>query len=128
MEREILVSADARETRVALLETPAGFELNSDRVIGRVADFFHHRLQNYRPRVDVIPARKRGTPFSPDDPEIAGFIPAPERVARDGGVPHDSGCVHRAAVTQRNLSANACSHAGQGLAVSPVMESFIRSE
>ena len=56
--------------RVAVMETPAGFELNSATVAGRVADFLRTRLQNYKPRVDVIPARKRGTAFSPDDPEI----------------------------------------------------------
>ncbi len=56
--------------RVAVLETPAGFELNSDRVAGRVADFLAVRLQNYRPQVRVIPARQRGTPFSPDDPAL----------------------------------------------------------
>ncbi len=56
--------------RLALLETPAGFELNSAQVIGRVADFIRHRLQNYQPRVEVIPARKRGTPFSPDNPDL----------------------------------------------------------
>ena len=56
--------------RVAVLETPAGFELNSSTVAGRVADFLRTRLQNYSPHVDVIPARKRGTSFSPDDPEI----------------------------------------------------------
>ncbi|RME90859.1 MAG: cysteinyl-tRNA synthetase [Anaerolineae bacterium] len=56
--------------RIAVLETPAGFELNSAQVAGRVADFLRKRLQNYRPTVDVIPARKRGTPFSPDDPDI----------------------------------------------------------
>lgn len=56
--------------RVAVLETPAGFELNSASVAGRVADFLRTRLQNYNPRVDVIPARKRNSPFSPDDPEI----------------------------------------------------------
>ncbi len=52
--------------RVALLETPAGFELNSDRVIGRVADFLRHHLQNYQPQIEIVAARKRGTPFSPD--------------------------------------------------------------
>lgn len=57
--------------QVALLETPAGFELNSQQVIERVADFLSHRLQNYNPQVAVIPARKRGTPFSPDDAQIA---------------------------------------------------------
>lgn len=56
--------------RVAVMETPAGFELNSATVAGRVADFLKARLQNYSPIVDVIPARKRGTTFSPDDPEI----------------------------------------------------------
>jgi cyanophycinase-like exopeptidase len=60
-----------QQPKLALLETPAGFELNSARVIGRVAQFLEHRLQNYRPQVSVIPARARGTEFSPDDPEIA---------------------------------------------------------
>lgn len=56
--------------KVALLETPAGFELNSPQVIGRVADFIRHRLQNYEPQITVVPARKRGTAFSPDDPDL----------------------------------------------------------
>ncbi|MCU0489120.1 MAG: hypothetical protein MUE67_09235 [Anaerolineales bacterium] len=56
--------------RVALLETPAGFELNSARVIGRVAEFLEHRLQNYQPQTRVIAARARGTPFSPDALEV----------------------------------------------------------
>lgn len=55
---------------VALIETPAGFELNSARVIGRIGEFLEHRLQNYHPDVHVIPARARGTPFSPDISEI----------------------------------------------------------
>ncbi len=58
--------------RVAVLETPAGFELNSDRVAGRVADFLAVRLGNYRPDITVVPARQRGTHFSPDDPTITG--------------------------------------------------------
>ena len=56
--------------RVAMLETPAGFELNSAQVTGRVGEFLASRLQNYKPIIDVIPARKRGTEFSPDNPEI----------------------------------------------------------
>ena len=56
--------------RIALMETPAGFELNSAQVVGRVGDFMKTRLQNYKPVVDVIPARKKDSPFSPDDPEI----------------------------------------------------------
>lgn len=67
---DVLARALPQPLRVALLETPAGFELNSHQVAGRVADFMRTRLQNYTPTIDVIPARKRGTPFSPDDPAI----------------------------------------------------------
>lgn len=56
--------------RIAVLETPAGFQPNSALVAQKVADFLRHRLQNYQPQVTVIPARKRDTPFSPDDPRI----------------------------------------------------------
>ena len=55
---------------IALVETPAGFELNSAQVVGRVGDFMTSRLQNYKPAVDIIPARKKNSPFSPDDPDI----------------------------------------------------------
>ena len=56
--------------KIALLETPAGFELNSDLVVGRIAEFLEKRLQNYKPQIEVVPARKRGTQFSPNDPKI----------------------------------------------------------
>jgi hypothetical protein len=55
---------------VALLETPAGFELNSDQVIGRIGEFLEHHLQNFDPQIEVIPARRRGTFHSPDNPNI----------------------------------------------------------
>jgi len=55
---------------VAVLETPAGFQPNSALVAEEVADFLRVRLQSYRARVTVVPARKRGTAFSPDDPAI----------------------------------------------------------
>jgi cyanophycinase-like exopeptidase len=56
--------------RIAILETPAGFELNSARVAGRVADFLRQRLQNYQPQIDILAARKRDTDYSPDNPEL----------------------------------------------------------
>jgi hypothetical protein len=56
--------------RIAILETPAGFELNSPKVAGRVAEFMQERLQNFNPHIDIIPARKRGIAFSPDNPQI----------------------------------------------------------
>ena len=67
---EAVVRQLSSPLRVAILETPAGFELNSALVAGRVADFLRQRLQNYRPEIVVVPARKRHTPFSPDNPEL----------------------------------------------------------
>ena len=55
---------------VSILETPAGFEPNSEDVAGQVGEYLEKHLQNYRPQVSVIPARKRGTDFSPDDPNL----------------------------------------------------------
>ncbi len=56
--------------RIAILETPAGFELNAALVAGRVGNFLKTRLQNYKPTIDLIPARKKGTEFSPENLEI----------------------------------------------------------
>lgn len=56
--------------KLGILETPAGFEPNSDKVAQAIADFMEVRLQNFDPEIAIIPARKKGTPFSPDDPEI----------------------------------------------------------
>jgi hypothetical protein len=67
---ENLARALPQPLRIAILETPAGFELNSHQVAGRVGEFMKTRLQNYTPTIDIIPARKRGTPFSPDEPAI----------------------------------------------------------
>ena len=53
-----------------VMETPAGFELNANRVAGRVAEFAAARLQNYKPDIKMIAARKRGTPNSPDSPAV----------------------------------------------------------
>lgn len=67
---ESLVREAPRPLRAAVLETPAGFELNSDRVAGRVVDFLRVRLGNYSPQVNLVRARRRNTGFSPDDPGI----------------------------------------------------------
>ena len=64
---------DSRPT-IGILETPAGFELNTHRVAGRVAEYLSTRLQNFQPQIRLIPARKRNTSFSPDDPEICAGI------------------------------------------------------
>jgi len=67
---ESLARSLPQPLRIAILETPAGFELNSHQVAGRVGDYMKSRLRNYTPTIDVIPARKRGTSLSPDEPSI----------------------------------------------------------
>jgi cyanophycinase-like exopeptidase len=67
---ETIAQRFPKPLRIAILETPAGFELNSNKVAGRVGEFLKIRLQNFSPQIDVVQARKRGTPFSPDNLEI----------------------------------------------------------
>ena len=59
-----------KPVRVAIMETPAGFELNSAHVANRVSEFIRHRLQNYKPDVTVVPARRRDTEFGTNNPDI----------------------------------------------------------
>jgi hypothetical protein len=73
--------------KVALLETPAGFELNSAQVIQRVADFLTWRLQNYQPQTIVVPARKKGTPYSPDDADITAPLQWADMIFMGPGSP-----------------------------------------
>ena len=54
--------------RIAMIETPAGFEPNSDRVVGKVATYLEQRLQNFKPIPTAIHARRRAGPAGTDDP------------------------------------------------------------
>jgi hypothetical protein len=56
--------------RLAVLETPAGFELNSESVAGRVASFVERHLRNFDPQTAIVPARRRDSEFSTNDPAI----------------------------------------------------------
>ena len=94
--------------RLALLETPAGFELNSGQVIGRVAEFIQQRLPNFRPQITVVAARRRGTAFSPDDPQLAAPLLEADLIFMGPGSPtyavrqlRDSAAWHYLAARQR---------------------------
>lgn len=73
--------------RVVILETPAGFEPNSDYVAGQVAAYLQKRLQNFHPQTTVVPARKRGTEFSPDAPAIIAPLYAANVIFMGPGSP-----------------------------------------
>jgi hypothetical protein len=82
-----LAGSFPRGFRIALLETPAGFELNSDRVAGRVADAIALRAGDQSPRIDVVPARRKGSPFGTDAPEILRPIPVADWIYMGAGSP-----------------------------------------
>lgn len=73
--------------KVSILETPAGFELNSAQVARRVEEFLIHNLQNFSPRTNIVPARKRGTDHSPDDPGIAAGLLTADLIFMGPGSP-----------------------------------------
>jgi cyanophycinase-like exopeptidase len=73
--------------RIAILETPAGFELNSDRVAGRVADYLEQRLGQHSPEIHVIPARRRGTSLGPDNPELLAPLAGADLIYMGAGSP-----------------------------------------
>ncbi len=69
-----LLSRSPQPIRISVLETPAGFQPNSARVAGKVGDFLRSRLQNHRPEVDIVPARRREPPFSTEDEDIVSPV------------------------------------------------------
>ena len=71
---EFLARKIGQQPRISILETPAGFQPNSPEVAGEIADFLKKRLQNFTPQTHIIPARKKGTRFSPENPEILSPI------------------------------------------------------
>jgi cyanophycinase-like exopeptidase len=73
--------------RCALLETAAGFELNSYQVIEKVGDFLRLRLQNYSPQIEIVRARQRNSAHSPDEPEIVTPLLQAEMIFMGPGSP-----------------------------------------
>lgn len=73
--------------KVAILETPAGFQPNSEIVAGKIQQFLEHSLQNFRPEVTLVPARKKGTSLSPDNPDVVASIRSADYVFAGPGSP-----------------------------------------
>ena len=73
--------------RVAILETPAGFQPNSALVAGKIGDFIQHNLQNYKPQVSIVPARRRDSVFSPDDADLLAPVLAANYIFIGPGSP-----------------------------------------
>lgn len=71
--------------RIAILETPAGFEPTSALMAGAIERYLQRRLRRYEPLIDVVPARARGTPCSPDSPEVVAPLLAADAVVLGPG-------------------------------------------
>ncbi len=56
--------------RVAIMETPAGFEPNSALVAQRVSDFLKVTMKNYSPSINIVPVRRRDGPFSTNSHDL----------------------------------------------------------
>lgn len=73
--------------RMAILETPAGFELNSEAVARRINDFFIRSLQNLHPNISIIPARRKDGPLSTNNRELASPIDSADYLFLGPGSP-----------------------------------------
>lgn len=73
--------------RVAILETPAGFEPNADLVAEKIKLYLEKRLQNYDLNFETVAARKKGTAFSPDNLDIVAPILKADEILLGPGSP-----------------------------------------
>lgn len=67
---EIIAKSLGKQLQISILETPAGFQPNTEIVAKKVSDFISTRLQNYAPSIQLIPARSTNSNYSPNNIEI----------------------------------------------------------
>lgn len=103
--------------RVAILETPAGFQPNADYVTAKLRDFVEHNLQNYRPDVAIVPARVPGQPGAdPNDPTVAGVLDGATYILAGPGSPTYAARTLAGTATLARIQASWADGAGIALA------------
>src|SRR5579859_732734 len=73
--------------RVAILETPAGFQPNAEGVSLKIQQFLEKSLQNFQPQVQLIAARRKGSAYDPDDPGQLGGLADADYIFAGPGSP-----------------------------------------
>ena len=73
--------------QVAILETPAGFQPNAEGVNLKIQQFLEKSLQNFRPQVTLIAARRKGSAHDPDDPATVGGLEHADYIFAGPGSP-----------------------------------------
>jgi cyanophycinase-like exopeptidase len=84
---EVLFQELGAPIRVAVLETPAGFQPNSAWVAGRLAEFIEQSLQNFHPQATVVPVRRRDGPNSTNDRQLSEPLLAANYIFAGPGSP-----------------------------------------
>lgn len=87
LHEQLFQKLSKKQVNVAVLETPAGFEPNSQQVASEVSDFFTDKLQNYHPDVKIVPARRRDGDFSTNSAEIISDIKSADHIYLGAGSP-----------------------------------------
>src|SRR5215212_8424831 len=73
--------------RVAILETPAGFQPNAEGVNAKIQQFLEKSLQNFQPQVTLVAARRKGSDHDPDDPAIVAPLAEADYIFAGPGSP-----------------------------------------
>jgi cyanophycinase-like exopeptidase len=73
--------------QVAILETPAGFQPNAAEVNAKIAQFLVKSLQNFKPAIVQIAARRKGSAYDPDDPAIGAGLAGADYIFAGPGSP-----------------------------------------
>src|ERR1700759_5627977 len=70
----LMVQLRSVPVRVAMVETPAGFQPNAHQVYQKVGEFMEKSLQKFKPQTDYVAAHRKGGDFDPDNPGIVAPI------------------------------------------------------
>lgn len=90
---------------VAVVETPAGFELNADAVARRWTDFLARQAEAEGAAIEQLPLRRRGTEWSPERADLARPLLGADLIAVGAGSPTYAARQLRDTVAWRYLAA-----------------------
>jgi cyanophycinase-like exopeptidase len=71
---ELLFATLPRPPKIAVLDTPAGFQPNVRMVADKIKRFFEQQFQSLRPKVFVVKAHAKGEVFDPDNPALVDIL------------------------------------------------------
>ena len=89
--------------QVAILETPAGFQPNVVDVNDKIKQFLEKSLQNFKPAVTLIEARRKGSAYDPDDAALIAGLDAATYIFAGPGSPTYAARQLRDSLTWRRI-------------------------